>query len=179
MIQRVQSLLLFFSALLMLILLFVPIWEGSNKTTDKEGKTFEGKACLKAFKLNLEGVEKTTLKTEFNSTISEVKVDEKFNMIYIGIPAIISIIISLFSIFQFKNRMLQMKLGMFNSLIIVGVLGGIFLGRLKGRSMLPVIENDDLMIGFLFPVAALILNVMANRFIRNDEKLVKSADRFR
>ncbi|HXA02468.1 MAG TPA: DUF4293 domain-containing protein [Cytophagaceae bacterium] len=179
MIQRVQSLLLFFSALLMLIFLFVPIWQGSNKAANNEGKIFEGKVSLKAFKLTLEGVEKTTVKTEFNSNVSEIKIDEKFNVVYIVIPAIISIIISAFSIFQFKNRILQMKLGMFNTLIIIGVLGGVFLGIRKGKSLLPVIENDDFMIGFLLPVIALILNVMANRFIRNDEKLVKSADRFR
>jgi hypothetical protein len=179
MIQRVQSLLLFFSALLMLIFLFVPIWQGTNKATASEGKTLEVKARLKAFNLKLEGLEKTTIKTEFNTSVKEVKIDEKLNMIYIGILAIISTIISAFSIFQFKNRMLQMKLGMFNTLIIIGTLGCVFLGIRKGKSLLPVIENDDFMIGFLLPVIALILNVMANRFIRNDEKLVKSADRFR
>jgi Domain of unknown function (DUF4293) len=179
MIQRVQSLLLFFSALLMLIFLFVPIWQGSNKAAIKEGKSFEGIARLKAFKLDVEGIEKNTIKTEFNSSVSEVKIDEEYSMIYIAILAIISILISVFSIFQFKNRMLQMKLGMFNTLIIIGTLGCVFLGIHKGKSFLPAIENDDFMIGFLLPVIALILNVMANRFIRNDEKLVKSADRFR
>jgi hypothetical protein len=179
MIQRVQSLLLFFSALLMLIFLFVPIWQGSNKAAVREGKTFEGKVCLKAFQLKLDGIEKTTVKTEFNSKVSEVRIDEKFTMVYIAILAMVSIIVSAFSIFQFKNRILQMKLGMFNTLIIIGTLGCVFLGIRKGRSLLPAIENDDFMIGFLLPVIALILNVMANRFIRNDEKLVKSADRFR
>ena len=72
-----------------------------------------------------------------------------------------------------------MKLGMFNTLLIIGTIGCVFLGIRQGKALLPAIENDDLMIGFLFPVVALILNVMANRFIRNDEKLVKSADRFR
>jgi hypothetical protein len=179
MIQRVQSLLLFFSALLMVIFLFVPIWEGTNKVTAGEVKTFEAKARLKAFNLKLEGLEKTSIKTEFNTKVSEVKIDEKFNMIYIGILAIISVIVSLFSIFQFKNRPLQMKLCMFNTLVIIGTIGCVFLGIRKGKSLLPAIENDDFMIGFLLPVIALILNVMANRFIRNDEKLVKSADRFR
>jgi len=163
----------------MLIFLFVPIWQGTNKVTAQEGKTLEAKALLKAFNLKLEGLEKTSLKTEFNTKVSEVKIDEKFNMIYIGILAIISVMVSLFSIFQFKKRLFQMNLGMFNTLIIIGTIGGVFLGIRKGKSLLPVIENDDFMIGFLFPVVALILNVMANRFIRNDEKLVKSADRFR
>jgi hypothetical protein len=179
MIQRVQSLLLFFSALLMVIFLFVPAWEGSNKVTNNEGKNFEGKARLSAFKLNVEGIEKTIVKTEFNSSVSEIKIDEQINMVYIAIFAMVSVIISIFSIFQFKNRMLQMKLGMFNTLIIIGTLGCVFLGIRKGKTFLPAMENDDFMIGFLLPVIALILNVMANRFIRKDEKLVKSADRFR
>jgi len=163
----------------MVIFLFVPIWEGTNKVTAGEDKTLEAKARLKAFRLKLVGLEKTSIKTEFNTKVNEVKIDESFNIIYIAILAIISTLISVFSIFQFKNRMFQMKLGMFNTLIIIGTLGCVFLGIRKGRSLLPVIENDDLMIGFLLPVIALILNVMANRFIRNDEKLVKSADRFR
>jgi hypothetical protein len=179
MIQRVQSILLLFSAILMFVFLFVPIWEGSNKPVVTEGKSFEGKVQLNAFRLSLDGIEKTTVKTEFNSKVDESKKNENFNMIYIAILAILSIVVSSYSILQFKNRLLQMRLGMFNTLLIIGTIGCVFLGIRKGKSLLPVIENDDFMIGFLLPVIALILNVMANRFIRKDEQLVKSADRFR
>jgi hypothetical protein len=179
MIQRVQSILLFFCAILMLVFLFVPIWEGTNKPAATEGKSFEGKVKLDAFMLSLDGIEKNTIKTEFNTKVDENKKKEDFNMIYIAILAILSVLISTYSILQFKNRLLQMKLGMFNTLLIIGTIGCAFLGIRKGKSLLPAIENDDFMIGFLLPVVALILNVMANRFIRKDEQLVKSADRFR
>jgi hypothetical protein len=179
MIQRVQSILLLFSAILMFVFMFVPIWEGTNKPVAKEGKSFEGKVKLNAFRLSVDGVEKNTIKTEFNSKVDETRKKEDLSMIHIAILAILSIVISSYSILQFKNRLLQMKLGMFNTLLIIVTLGCVFLGIRKGKSLLPDIENDDFMIGFLLPVVALILNVMANRFIRKDEKLVKSADRFR
>ncbi|MFL5729705.1 MAG: DUF4293 domain-containing protein [Cytophagaceae bacterium] len=179
MIQRVQSILLFLSALLMLTFLFVPIWQGSNNPRAVEGKSFDGKATLDAFTLKVEGIEKTSSTSEASIEKTENRKAEETNMMYTAILAMASVLMSLYTIFQFKNRPLQIKLSMLNSLIIIGALGCVFLGVREGKSFLPSLQNDDFLIGFYLPVVALVSNVFAVRMIRKDEKLVKSADRFR
>jgi ABC-type Zn uptake system ZnuABC Zn-binding protein ZnuA len=58
MIQRIQSIFLLVTAVLLIIFLFVPIWENTNKTTEKNGKITEGKVILTAFNVKYSGVEK-------------------------------------------------------------------------------------------------------------------------
>ena len=87
-----------------------------------------------------------------------------------------SAILSLSSIFQFKNRQLQFVLGRINiltNLILLGLLVYQSL-NLSGETM--VSEKG---IGSALPIIAIILQVMANKAIKKDEDLVKSVDRLR
>lgn len=97
---------------------------------------------------------------------------------YIAALAIISSITALFSIFQFKNRLNQMKLGALNSLFMVATLGLSFYQYYQADKLYPETTAEP-QLGFYLPVAAMLLNMIANRFIRKDEKLVKSVDRIR
>ena len=97
-----------------------------------------------------------------------------------GIVASISIVIVLIELFKFKNRILQLKLGLANSFIMAVTIGLTFwftseaqkewLHEAMGQYALP---------GFLMPAAAMLFNIIANRFIRRDENLVRSIDRLR
>src|SRR5688572_32438506 len=153
MIQRIQSVFLLLLAIAMIVLLFLPIWSETVPQTNQELE-------LTAFQLTNNAAANAT------STSS----------IAIGIIAIISACVALYEIFQFKNRLTQMKLGMLNSLLIAALLGAIIYYSLYvGEEINPAIEGEREP-GFYVPVVALLLNALSNRFIRRDEQLVRSVD---
>jgi hypothetical protein len=98
---------------------------------------------------------------------------------YSGGIALLSIVVSWIAIFKFKKRLTQIKLGTLNSLLITGSL--IYLAYLTYSAQSELLPNilGQYKLGFFMPVVALILNSIANRFIRRDEKLVRSVDRIR
>ncbi|KAA9331792.1 DUF4293 domain-containing protein [Adhaeribacter soli] len=158
MIQRIQSVFLLLLALCMVALLFLPIWSKTDPTT---GQT----ATLTAFSLSQPaGPDATPTST---STIA------------IGILAIIAAGIALYEIFQFKNRITQMKLGMLNTLVLAGLLGAVIYYSLYVGEELVQGAPGEREAAFYLPLLALLLNMLANRFIRRDEQLVRSVDRLR
>lgn len=161
MIQRIQSVFLLIMALTMLAFLFVPIWVKGDVDTQEY-------VFLNAFRLSYEdhsGVMPKVLATK--------------NTIYISILAIVSAAVSLFSIFQYKNRLTQMKLGALNSLLVGGVVAASYVAITKGTNLIDPSLPAEFKIGFFLPVVALIFNSLANRFIRRDEKLVRDSERMR
>ena len=94
----------------------------------------------------------------------------------IGILFIISAILSLYTIFQFKNRKLQFVLNRLNIILNFLLLGFIVYQtqNLSGETL--VSEKG---IGSFLPIATIFLLAIANRFIKKDEDLVKSVDRLR
>ena len=159
MIQRIQSVFLLIMALCMLAMLFVPIWVKGNPDTEEM-------VVLNAFNL-----------TYSKGLVQEVIAQS--SSIYIAIIVILSVGVSVFSVSQFKNRLLQMKLGALNSLLGMGaVLTSLYFTN-KGAELLNPQIAGEYKIGFFVPIIALIFNSLANRFIRRDEKLVQSANRMR
>ncbi len=94
----------------------------------------------------------------------------------IGILFILSAIISFTVIFQYNNRKFQMTLVRLNILINFLLLGLIVyqVQNLSGEAL--VSEKG---IGSFLPILVIFLLVIANRFIKKDEDLVKSVDRLR
>ena len=92
-------------------------------------------------------------------------------------PAIIAII-ALVTIFLYKKRILQIRLCVFNALLILGFYGFFaFLiyslkGDMEGASV-------SVKIALSFPLVNLILDYLAIRNIGADEALVRSLDRLR
>ncbi|MCT4699740.1 DUF4293 domain-containing protein [Tenacibaculum haliotis] len=87
-----------------------------------------------------------------------------------------SALLSIVTLFLFKNRQLQFVLGRLNILINLFLLGVlIYLSQtLSGEAS--VSEKG---IGMLFPIIVILLLVLANKAIKKDEDLVKSVDRLR
>ncbi len=87
-----------------------------------------------------------------------------------------SALLSIVTLFLFKNRQLQFVLGRLNILINLFLLGIlIYLSQtLSGETL--VSEKG---IGMFFPVIVILLLVLANKAIKKDEDLVKSVDRLR
>lgn len=92
---------------------------------------------------------------------------------------IIGAMLALISIFMFKNRKLQLKLGYF--IIIVAILlpaTAFLLFTGESASMDPTAQVYD-KAGMFLPLGAILFSAFANYFIRKDDKLVKSMDRLR
>ena len=85
--------------------------------------------------------------------------------------------LSFVSIIAFKNRKLQIKLANGAALLVIAEV--VFLVR--SYIDLEVIDQENLSIGFtvyLIPIA-MILNLLAVKYIKKDDDLVKSVDRIR
>jgi hypothetical protein len=84
--------------------------------------------------------------------------------------------LSIVAIFFFKNRQLQTVLNRLNI-----ILNFILLGVFVYRSL--TVSGDEALsekgIGMLIPICSIVFLVLSNRAIREDELLVKSADRLR
>lgn len=133
MIQRVQSLFLFFAAKLSLIILFyAPVF------------------------------------------INESNAEEFLLLKDVQFPTIVlslSILLSIYSIFLYKNRLLQLKIVSFAKL---SVSLSFFL-----LLFLPVKEGFVMYYGQFFLLVPFLVLFLSTYFIKKDEKLVRSADRIR
>ena len=95
-----------------------------------------------------------------------------------AIIAVAAATIALTEITKFKNRLTQIKLGALNSLFLVGVLFGSFY---FSNQLMKGLEGTkgQYGLGMWLPFVAVVCNLLANRFIRRDEKLVRDSNRLR
>lgn len=90
---------------------------------------------------------------------------------------LLSAIISFITIFLFRNRMLQVRMVIFSSLLIVGsyIVFGLFLYVLSDQYQ----HGFAVAVPLCLPMVCLILNYLAFRAIYRDEVMVRAADRLR
>ena len=97
------------------------------------------------------------------------------NYLYLGL-FLGSALLSLISIFSYKNRKTQFVLGRLN-IILNFILLGLFVYQslnLSGEA-----DVSEKGIGILLPILSIVFLVLANKAIKKDEDLVKSVDRLR
>ena len=157
MIQRIQTLFLALIAIAMISFLFVNIWDKKSISSDEQ-------VTLNSLKM---------IYTRSGQVISET------TTVWIAIMAILSFIVSVLSILSFRNRIRQMQFGLANSILIGAVLGSIVYYSFQGEKLIMDAEKGSFGAGLIIPAIALICNSLANRFIRKDEEMVRSADRMR
>ena len=92
-----------------------------------------------------------------------------FNSIYSHATSLFSSLILSYSIFQFKNRQRQLLLNQIAKFSLSSTFFIIFFTKGEG------IPKEGMFV-FIIPY---VLILLANRFIKKDEKLVQSADRLR
>ncbi|UXP32593.1 DUF4293 domain-containing protein [Reichenbachiella agarivorans] len=163
MIQRIQSVFLFLVAASLITLTFFPLW---NKVDPAKSEM-----------VKLTVMELTHTKVDIDT--HEEQLIAQTPTFYIALVALIAAGIALYSISQYKNRLLQMKLGALNSLVMAGALGLSVYFIFQGEKMIAPEQQGNYLFGFYLFVSAMLFNTLANRFIRKDEQLVKSADRIR
>ena len=156
--QRIQTVFLIIAIIALIAAIFLPIW--SNK--DASGKTH----VLYALHYTVrEGGENGTL-----------AVTTYFPYSLTAIFAVASATVAFIEIGKFKNRMLQMKLGALNSLFLVATIG---LALYFASQMIKNYQGGQYGLGMWLPGVAVLCNLLSNRFIRRDEKLVRDSDRLR
>lgn len=162
MIQRIQTLFLIGIAVCMGLMLYFPIWAENNADGTEQ-------MVITAFKSNKVAV-------PYDATVAPLASQSN---IYIAGLAILAALVAIYSIFQFKNRLSQMKLGALNSLLMAAALGLSYYNIYLLEPTFSPQTQGSFLGGFFLPAIAMVLNMMSNRFIRKDEKLVKSVDRIR
>ncbi len=99
---------------------------------------------------------------------------------YLALMAVLSAGLAIFTIFQYKNRVRQMLFVALNSLIGAALLGAtVYHIQFDANKLFAPENQGDFGISFWGVFLALVLNWVANRLIRRDEKLVKESDRMR
>ncbi len=115
---------------------------------------------------------------EYGAVNNEVVKNEGYIMQVVA--TVVLALVPLFTIFQFKNRKLQVKL-IYAEIVLIFLFGvWLFLSASSTLSLINQgINAQNIGVGFFLLPMAIIFLTMALGGIRKDEKLIKSADRLR
>jgi len=167
MLQRVQTIFMTIAAIAMILLLFFPIWEKSDSNFEAEKREY---AIMDAFELSYQ---------QHIVESGDVEILGTQSTLLLSVGAIAAALVMLFSITRYKNRMTQVKLNALFSLLTAATLVGMYLYISKANQLFDPQVQGTFLMGFFLPIVAMLNNFLANRFIRKDEQLVRSADRIR
>jgi len=153
MIQRIQTVYLLIVAALTVAMLFMPL------AVIQSANDF--------FMLDASGLNTMTTPSELITPMWAL----------MALASIITLI-AFVAIFLFKKRVLQIRLCIFNSLLLIGFYGllAFYVWKIAGQSD---IFHFSPRIALGFPLVSLILNYLAIRNIGADEALVRSLERLR
>jgi glucan phosphoethanolaminetransferase (alkaline phosphatase superfamily) len=154
MLQRIQTVFLILTIVCMVIAIFFPIWVGEDAGL-----------VLKLFPLHYTEIGEAGMKTIY------------FPYSITAILMTAAATIAFMEVRRYDNRILQIKLGTLNSLILMGVMisAVLFANQLTNEHPTGWTYGP----GLYIPFAGVTFNWLAVRFIRRDEKLVRDADRIR
>lgn len=153
--QRVQTVFLVIAILSLIAALIFPIW-----IHEAIGQTH----VLTAFYYSITGQSSEMISTDY------------MPYCLTAILAIASITLSIIEIRKYRDRVLQMKLGALNSLFLAGT---ILTGFIFSNQLTKEFQGGQFGLGLWLPGIAVVCNLLANRFIRRDEKLVRDSNRLR
>jgi len=153
--QRLQTVFLVLMIISLIASIFFPIWR-----FDLYEGNFKALYVLQ-YTENIEGV-KTVMYWPFSITATMI---------------VAAITLGIIEIRRYDNRLLQMKLGAFNSLLLMGcmIAAVVFANQVIKENP----EGWKYGLGLYLPGAAVVFNLIANRLIRKDEKLVRDSERIR
>jgi hypothetical protein len=154
MLQRIQSVFLALTVISMVVAIFFPIWQAID-----------------------DGVKYKLFPLHFSITNEEGMQTTYFPYSITAILMVAAATIAAMEIRRYDNRILQIKMGTLNSLILMGVMIScvLFANGLTEEHPMGWTYGPALYLSF----AGVTFNWLAIRFIRRDEKLVKDSDRIR
>lgn len=157
MIQRIQTLFLFFAVISGTALFFFPLADYFDEFTGNYRFYITHLQCM-------DPDPKITTSIWFAAPL--------------WIISISSVLLSILSVFLFRKRASQLQVVTFNILLNIVLIAVIFLFYVSKITALTKIE-PAYQFGIFLPLISLVFLVLANRFIRKDDALVKAADRLR
>jgi hypothetical protein len=154
--QRIQTVFLLLVVVTMVVGIFIPIWVWEDGASGSAHKLF-------ALAYNVE--EDGSLSSAY------------FPFCLTAILMVAAATVAVMQIRRFDNRITQIKLGAFNTLILLGVMicAVVFSNRLTNQ----VGFNGTNQVAYWIIFAGVAFNWLALRFIRRDEKLVRDSERLR
>lgn len=166
MIQRIQTIFLLVAFIATVVLLFVPF----GTFTGVFSNDLSGVCVYNAFTVRLD------VPAPDNSVLARTY--------YIALSLIVSAILTLVSIFMYKNRKTQARVvsfSMFALLVALAFTYYIYPDMVFAKANLMVPETDCaftywVLVLYLIPA---VMMVLARRFIYRDEAMVRAADRLR
>ena len=152
--QRKQTIFLALSSACMILMIFVPAWQALDG-----------------------GIHKMLYPLHYTVVTDGVRNTTYFPYALSAILAMAAATIAIMEIGKFENRLLQIKLGALNSLVMAGSLGSMvyFATQLIKSNQVA----GEYGLSLWLPAGAMVSNMIANRFIRRDEKIVRDSDRIR
>ena len=152
MIQRIQSIFLFVSLCFTGSMFFVPVAELVYETGEILAFDFTG------FYI-----------TEAGTTTC---ISNQYSIMTFGI---LICALNFITIFMYRSRLLQIRLCIYNILLLAGLLGVTFFVLYS----VPNVQSVSFRLPVVFPVIAIILYYLAFRSIRRDELMVQALSRLR
>jgi hypothetical protein len=153
--QRIQTVFLALVVIIMIVGMFFPLW----KYVDAAGVRYE------------------LYPLQYSIINGETRTVDYIPYAVTAVLMIAAATIAVQTIRRYDNRLLQIKLAAFNTLLLMGVMGAVvyFSSRLNAEFQYVGMSRGALWTIF----AGVALNWLAMRFIRRDEKIVKDSQRLR
>ena len=161
MIQRIQTIFLFLYIAALISTFFFPVWQkiSFDEQTNEVDVIVTGHVSSVVYE-----------------KAGDAIIIDNF---WVGGFIIIACIVAAISIFSFRNRLTQIKLGtlnsLFTSLLVIYYLYEIF----YNIDYVDIKDKISFLISFYLIFLAIFFNFLANRFIRKDELLVRESERIR
>ena len=160
MIQRIQTILLFLFILTLTSTFFFPVWQ---KIEMKDAESVD---------IMVTGYVSSALLDDGNEGIV-------YDYFYISGILILCCLLAIYSIFSYKNRLTQIKIGTANSMLTSSVVF-FFLYQIFYHDVYQNINDKiSFLISFYLIFLAMFFNFLSNRFIRKDDLLVRESERIR
>lgn len=153
MIQRIQSLYLLLVIGLLNFMVFFPISELISSSTEI------------VYKLGFTGIK------------TETEVNTAFSIVPYSLLVALCLSVALVTLFLFKKRILQIRLTIFNIVLLVGLQGLAFYYTNAAGNELDASYSFTIL--FVAPIVSAILSFLALRGISKDEALIRSLNRLR
>lgn len=159
MIQRMQSVLLLCIGIMLIIAPFIPNWK----------KEYANQSIVQ-----------TGISIQWKKTVAgELKMVKSEPRYYVLIMSLVAAGLSFYSLLSYKNRKLQMVIGALNSLLMISIMALMLYKAQAPQNWITEGEPGKYQLGLFLPMIAIMMNIIANRLIRRDERLVRSMDRVR
>ena len=152
MIQRIQTVFLFVSLCFLVPMFFAPVAEMIYETGE-------------LFAFNLNGFYQIEAETT-------IMLSNQYSILILGI---LIVALNLIIILMYKSRVLQMRLCVYNMLLLAGLMGIVSFVLYT----VPNVRSVSFSLPAVFPIICLILHYLAFRGIRRDEMMVQALSRFR